>query len=81
MIFAKRIGVALCAGILPSLAFGAEMNLVEGGAAVVVTLGLSILFLAVTIERFLHLRVRAVVPSDLPIADRKGNRFGQHEQR
>jgi biopolymer transport protein ExbB len=37
----------------------------EGGAAMLVTLGLSILFLAVTIERSLHLRVRAILPPDL----------------
>jgi biopolymer transport protein ExbB len=51
------------------LALGAEINLVEtaaeGGVAVLVTLGLSILFLAVTLERLLHLRARAVVPGDL----------------
>ncbi len=45
------------------------MNLVgqvaEGGVAVLVTLGLSILFLAVTIERFRNLRIRAVLPPDL----------------
>jgi biopolymer transport protein ExbB len=65
----KRIAIALGAASLPGLAFAAEVNLVEqvaeGGAAVLVTLGLSILFLAVTIERFLHLRTRAVVPGDL----------------
>lgn len=65
----KRIAAALLAASLPGLASAAEINLVdqlaEGGAAVLVTLGLSILFLAVTIERFLHLRTRAVVPSGL----------------
>ncbi|WP_157275374.1 MotA/TolQ/ExbB proton channel family protein [Pelomonas sp. Root1444] len=65
----KRIAAALLAASLPGLASAAEINLVdqlaEGGAAVLVTLGLSILFLAVTIERFLHLRARAVVPSGL----------------
>jgi biopolymer transport protein ExbB len=65
----KRIGAALWMGGLPCLACAAEINLVEqvaeGGAAVLVTLGLSILFLAVTIERFMHLRERAVVPRDL----------------
>jgi biopolymer transport protein ExbB len=65
----KRIGAALWVAGLPGLAFGAEINLVEqvaeGGAAVLVTLGLSILFLAVTIERLLHLRERAVLPLDL----------------
>lgn len=69
MISVKRIGAALCAGSLPCLAFGAEINLVEqvaeGGAALLVTLGLSILFLAVTFERALHLRERAVLPKDL----------------
>ena len=65
----KRIGLALFAGALPCLASGAELNIVqqvsEGGAAVLVTLGLSILFLAVTIERFIHLRGSAVVPKGL----------------
>ena len=65
----KRIGAALLVANLPCVAFGADINLVEqvaeGGAAVLVTLGLSILFLAVTIERLLHLRTRAVVPPDL----------------
>src|SRR3954470_4421136 len=65
----KRIGVALLVASLPCVAFGDELNLVgqvaEGGAAVLVILGLSILFLAVTIERALHLRTRAVLPPDL----------------
>ena len=69
MFSTRRIGAALLVASLPSVAFGAEINLVEqmaeGGAAVLVTLGLSILFLAVTIERLLHLRARAVVPPDL----------------
>ncbi|MGM9486596.1 MotA/TolQ/ExbB proton channel family protein [Ideonella sp. YS5] len=69
MISTKRMGAALLVGGLPCLAFGTEFNLVEqvaeGGAAVLVTLGLSILFLAVTLERLLHLRTRAVVPGDL----------------
>ncbi|OON62192.1 hypothetical protein B0920_01510 [Massilia sp. KIM] len=37
----------------------------EGGAAIVVTLGLSVLLVAVSIERLLHLRARAVVPAGL----------------
>ena len=65
----KRIGAALLVASLPCVAFGDEINLVgqvsEGGAAVLVILGLSILFLAVTIERALHLRARAVLPLDL----------------
>lgn len=65
----KRIGAALLVASLPGLAFGEEINLTaqlaEGGAAVVVILALSILFLAVTIERALHLRTRAVLPPDL----------------
>jgi biopolymer transport protein ExbB len=66
---ARRIGAALLAASLPGPAFGADINLVEqvaeGGVAVLVTLGLSILFLAVTIERLLHLRARAVAPPTL----------------
>lgn len=65
----KRIGSAFLVLSLPGIAFGAQINLVEqaaeGGAAVLVTLGLSILFLAVTIERFRHLRARTVLPQDL----------------
>jgi biopolymer transport protein ExbB len=65
----KRIGAALWVASLPGLAFGKDINLFEqaagGGAAVLVTLGLSILFLAVTFERLLHLRTRAVLPLDL----------------
>jgi biopolymer transport protein ExbB len=56
----------------PSLARAAEINLSdqlqEGGAALLVTLGLSVLFVAVSIERLLHLRTRAIVPPGL--ADR-----------
>jgi biopolymer transport protein ExbB len=65
----KRIAAALLVASLPGPTFGAEINLVElvaeGGAAVVVIIGLSILFLAVTIERLVHLRARAVAPLDL----------------
>jgi biopolymer transport protein ExbB len=65
----KRIVAAILMVGLPGLAFADEINLfeqvAEGGAAVLVILGLSILFLAVTIERFLHLRTRAVLPPDL----------------
>jgi biopolymer transport protein ExbB len=65
----KRIVAVLLIASFPGLASAAEVNLfeqvAEGGAAVLVTLGLSILFLAVTIERFLHLRTRAVLPPDL----------------
>lgn len=52
-----------------SIAHAADISLIdqlqEGGAAIVVTIGLSILFVAVTIERLLHLRARAVVPAGL----------------
>ena len=65
----KRIAAALLVASLPGLAFGAEINffeqVAEGGTAVVVIIGLSILFLAVTIERLVHLRARAVLPVDL----------------
>lgn len=65
----KRIALALGAASLPGLALAVDINLTEqlaeGGAAVLVTLGLSVLFLAVTIERFIHLRARAVVPDGL----------------
>ena len=52
-----------------SMAHAADINLIEqlqeGGAAIVVTLGLSVLFVAVSIERLLHLRSSAVVPTGL----------------
>lgn len=52
-----------------STASAADINLIEqlqeGGAAIVVTLGLSVLFVAVSIERLLHLRRSAVVPKGL----------------
>jgi biopolymer transport protein ExbB len=64
----RFIAAALSAGI-PGSALAAEIKLVdlvaEGGAAVLVILGLSILFLAVTLERSLHLRARTVLPSEL----------------
>lgn len=54
---------------IASLAQAADVNLIEqlkeGGAAIVVTLGLSVLFVAVSVERLLHLRTRAVVPAGL----------------
>ena len=69
MIAVKPIAVAVLLAGLPAVALGAGINvfeqLAEGGAAVLVTLGLSILFLAVTIERFAHLRAKAVVPAGL----------------
>jgi len=55
--------------LLHTIAQAAEINIVEqaaeGGAAIVVTLGLSILFLAVSIERLMHFRARAIVPAGL----------------
>jgi biopolymer transport protein ExbB len=65
----KRVCIALWAAGLPCLAFADEINLIEqageGGAAVLVTLGLSILFLAVSVERLWNLRARHVRPQDL----------------
>jgi biopolymer transport protein ExbB len=65
----KRVGVALLVAGFPGLAFADTINLVEqageGGAAVLITLGLSILFLAVTIERLRNLRARTVLPQEL----------------
>ena len=65
----KRIGAVLLVASLPSFASGPEINLVdqmaEGGVALLVIVGLSILFLAVAIERFVHLRTRAVLAPDL----------------
>jgi biopolymer transport protein ExbB len=65
----KRLGVALLIAGLPGVALADTINLVEqageGGAAVLITLGLSILFLAVAIERLRNLRARTVLPEDL----------------
>jgi biopolymer transport protein ExbB len=65
----KRTAALLLVGGLPCVAFGADVNLLEqaaeGGPALLVTLSLSVLFLAVSIERLLHLRAHAVVPGDL----------------
>lgn len=65
----NRVCVTLLVASFPGLASGAEINLVdqlaEGGTALLVILGLSILFLAVAIERFLHLRARSVISPDL----------------
>jgi biopolymer transport protein ExbB len=50
-------------------ALGADFNIIaqvaDGGGAIVLTLGLSILFLAVTIERLVNFRTRHVVPDGL----------------
>jgi biopolymer transport protein ExbB len=71
MVSVKRFIALLAVASLPSLVRGAEISLAdqvsEGGAALLVTLGLSILFLAVTIERLRHLRARAVLPPDLVV--------------
>jgi biopolymer transport protein ExbB len=45
--------------------FGFAAQLSEGGIPLIVILGLSILFLAVTIERLVHFRAAAVVPDGL----------------
>jgi biopolymer transport protein ExbB len=67
----KRLVAALVVASFPGLSAASGINLVEqvaeGGAAVLVILGLSILFLAVTIERGTHLRVRTVLPPDLMV--------------
>jgi len=65
----QKILAALLAATVPGLALAASFDLTEqaaeGGPALLVTLGLSVLFLAVSIERLLHLRAHAVVPGDL----------------
>jgi biopolymer transport protein ExbB len=52
-----------------SAALGADFNIIaqvaDGGGAIVLTLGLSILLLAVTIERLVNFRTRHVVPDGL----------------
>lgn len=65
----KKSVLAILVASVPGVGSAAELNLTdqlaEGGAAVVVILALSILFLAVAIERLVHLRARAVLPADL----------------
>jgi biopolymer transport protein ExbB len=52
-----------------NVALGADFNIIaqvaDGGGAIGVTLGLSILFLAVTIERLVNFRARHIVPDGL----------------
>jgi biopolymer transport protein ExbB len=66
----KNLPLALIATlVLHNFAHAADINIVEqaaeGGAAIVVTLGLSILFLAVSIERLMHFRARSIMPDGL----------------
>ena len=65
----KRVGFAFLVASLPNFASGAEINLIdqiaEGGVCLLVILGLSILFLAVALERFVHLRARMVLAPEL----------------
>lgn len=65
----QRVCAALWVACFPGLAFAEQVNLVEqageGGAALLITLGLSILFLAVTLERLWNLRASNVRPEDL----------------
>jgi biopolymer transport protein ExbB len=59
----------LLLAVLPLSAGAEELNYVmqaaEGGIGVLVIAALSILFLAVTIERLLHFRAKAIVPDGL----------------
>lgn len=65
----KSIFIALCAAGLSGGAWATSFSFTEqaaeGGPALLVTLGLSVLFLAVSIERLRHLRPQAVVPAGL----------------
>lgn len=66
----KLFSMALLAGLaIPNLALGAGFNLLaqvaDGGVAILLTLGLSILLVAVTIERLVHFRTAYVVPDGL----------------
>ncbi|MRW92044.1 MotA/TolQ/ExbB proton channel family protein [Duganella sp. FT80W] len=60
---------ALAALAVHNATLGADFNMIEqvadGGGAILLTLGLSILFLAVTIERLVHFRPRHIVPDGL----------------
>ena len=64
-----KIIAAVLIAVLPPFACAQEINLfdqvAEGGLAIVVILGLSVLFLAVSIERLLHLRKQFIVPAGL----------------
>lgn len=65
----KAIAVPLALFAVHHAALGADFNIVEqvadGGGAILLTLGLSILFLAVTIERLVNFRARHIVPDGL----------------
>jgi biopolymer transport protein ExbB len=66
----KKFSAALwCLLVAPCAVHAAELNLVaqaaEGGVAIIVILALSILFVAVTIERLMHFRASAVAPEGL----------------
>lgn len=64
-----RAIVLLAMAALPRAAFAADLDLMEqfkeGGLALVAILALSILFLAVAIERLAHFRAKRVVPEGL----------------
>jgi biopolymer transport protein ExbB len=59
----------LLISLVPCAVQAAEVNLVEqaaeGGVAIIVILALSILFLAVTIERLVHFRAKSIAPEGL----------------
>jgi biopolymer transport protein ExbB len=65
----KRAAFAIAVASLPCLAFSAEITVLdqlkEGGVSLLVILGLSILFVTVAIERFVHLRRRTVLAPDV----------------
>lgn len=65
----KVFSSGLCFLLLQPYANAQEINIVEqmseGGLAILVILGLSVLFLAVSIERLQHLRKKFIVPSGL----------------
>ena len=66
---AKVVNTILVLFVIPISATAGEINFVdqfsEGGIPLLVILALSILFLAVTIERLMHFRAKAVVPDGL----------------
>jgi biopolymer transport protein ExbB len=65
----KFAAASLLMPIIPCAIQAAEVNLVEqaaeGGVAIIVILALSILFVAVTLERLKHFRAKSIAPEGL----------------
>ena len=65
----KFAAALLLMSLWPCAVYAEEFNFVEqaaqGGVAIFVILALSILFLAVTLERLMHFRTKSIAPEGL----------------